>query len=424
MTNRDLVTMGFSNLKRRKARTFLTVFGVVIGAASIIVMLSLGIGMNRNFMKNMETMGSLNVIEVSPKYEQESSSDKTLLDDKAVEKFRNIQNVDAVMPMLSKYVNVKAGRLEAGMSLYGIDLDVMEEFDFKVSDGRFPTKFGNNEIIFGSSISSQFYDPKSRNRYDSMKEVDLMETPLKLFLEMGMNNERERGINLNAVGLLESDFSEKDWSAYMGIETLEKLYKDIERKSENRSRRKEENDKYQSVKVKVNDIDKVAEVTKEIDAMGFRAWALNDMLEGMKKTYAGIQAVLGGIGGVSLFVAAIGITNTMVMSIYERTKEIGIMKVIGAEIKDIKKLFLIEAGMIGFLGGIIGMIVSFAISNIINKVALSFMDGGMGIEEISYIPIWLYLAALAFSTLIGIIAGYYPAVKAMKLSVLEAIRTE
>jgi ABC-type antimicrobial peptide transport system permease subunit len=424
MTNRDLVTMGFSNLKRRKARTFLTVFGVVIGAASIIVMLSLGIGMNRNFMKNMETMGSLNVIEVSPKYEQESSSDKTLLDDNAIEKFRNIENVDAVMPMLSKYVNVKAGRLEAGISLYGIDLEVMEEFDFKVGDGRFPTKDGKNEIIFGSSISNQFYDPKSRNRYDSRKEVDLMETPLKLFLEMGISDERQRGININTVGILESDSSEKDWSAYMGIETLEKLYKDIERKSEGRNRRNEKNDKYQSVKVKVNDIDEVAEVTKEIDAMGFRAWSLNDMLEGMKKTYAGIQAVLGGIGGVSLFVAAIGITNTMVMSIYERTKEIGIMKVIGAEIKDIKKLFLIEAGMIGFLGGIIGMIVSFAISNIINKVALSFMDGGMGIEEISYIPIWLYLVALAFSTFIGIIAGYYPAVKAMKLSVLEAIRTE
>ena len=424
MTNRDLVTMGFSNLKRRKARTFLTVFGVVIGAASIIVMLSLGIGMNRNFIKNMETMGSLNVIEVSPKYEQESSSDKTLLDDNAIENIKNIKNVDAVMPMLSKYVNVKAGRLEAGISLYGIDLEVMEEFDFKVADGRFPTKLGNNEIIFGSSISNQFYDPKSRNRYESMKEVDLMETPLKLFLEMGGSDERQRGTNINTVGILESDFSEKDWSAYMGIETLEKLYKDIERKSESRNRRNEKNDKYESVKVKVNDIDEVAEVTKEIDAMGFRAWSLNDMLEGMKKTYAGIQAVLGGIGGVSLFVAAIGITNTMVMSIYERTKEIGIMKVIGAEIKDIKKLFLIEAGMIGFLGGIIGMIVSFAISKIINKLALSFMDGGMGIEEISYIPIWLYLAALAFSTFIGIIAGYYPAVKAMKLSVLEAIRTE
>ncbi|MDM8533373.1 ABC transporter permease [Clostridiaceae bacterium HSG29] len=431
MTNRDLMVMGLSNLKRRKMRTFLTVLGVVIGAASIIVMLSLGIGMNRNFMKNMESMGSLNVIDVSPeyqRYEEQSSttSDKKLLDDEAIEKFKNLEDVDAVMPILDKYVTIKAGRLESSIRLLGIDLEVMEEFDFKVGEGTLPTQLANNEIVFGAHISEQFYDPKSRNGFGNNK-VDLMKESLKLFPEMrGNSDQRQRGINIKASGILEPDQGEKDWSAYMDINSLEKIYEDIERKSEDRSRRKEKEDKYQSVKIKVNDIDKVADVSKKINDMGYRAWSLNDMLDGMKKTYAGIQAILGGIGGVSLFVAAIGITNTMVMSIYERTKEIGIMKVIGAELKDIKKLFLFEAAMIGCLGGIVGMVISFLISQIINKVAASFMGGGMGmgIEEISYIPVWLYLSALGFSTFVGVLAGYYPAVKAMKLSVLEAIRTE
>lgn len=429
MTNRDLLSMGFNNLKRRKMRTFLTVLGVIIGASSIIVMLSLGIGMNRNFMENIERMGSLNVIDVSPEYNYENgaSTSKATLDDAAVAKFKVLENVDAVMPMLNKNAILKAGRLEGYVNIFGIDLESMEAFDFNVSEGSLPTAFGKNEIVFGSNVSNQFYDPKSRSRYGSNVTINLLETPLKLVPQvMDPNGQLQRGINVNAVGILEVSQGEKDWSAYMDINDLEKIYEDIERRSENRNRRNENEDKYQNVKVKVEEIDKVSEVTEVINNMGFRAWSLNDMLEGMKSTYAGIQAVLGGIGGVSLFVAAIGITNTMVMSIYERTKEIGIMKVIGAELKDIKRLFLFEAAMIGFIGGVIGLILSFGLSKLINQVAGSLMGGGMGlpIQEISYIPLWLYLSALAFSTMVGIIAGYYPAVKAMKLSVLDAIRTE
>lgn len=429
MTNRDLLAMGFNNLKRRKMRTFLTVLGVIIGAASIIVMLSLGIGMNRNFMKNIEQMGSLNVIDVSPEYnfENGTSTKEATLDDIAVAKFKALENVDAVMPMLNKHTRIQAGRLEGYVNIFGIDLEAMEAFDFKVSEGSLPTAFGKNEIVFGANVSNQFFDPKSRNRYNSNQEVNLLETPLKLIPEtMDPNGQRPRGINITPVGILEVSQGEKDWSAYMDINDLEKIYEDIERRTDNRDRRREEEDKYQNVKVKVENIDKVSEVSETINNMGFRAWSLNDMLEGMKSTYAGIQAVLGGIGGVSLFVAAIGITNTMVMSIYERTKEIGIMKVIGAELKDIKRLFLFEAAMIGFIGGIIGLLLSFGLSNLINQVAGSMMGGGMGmpVQEISYIPIWLYLAGLGFSTFVGIVAGYYPAVKAMRLSVLDAIRTE
>src|SRR5690606_21611287 len=149
--------------------------------------------------------------------------------------------------------------------------------------------------------------------------------------------------------------------------------------------------------------------------------------ESMKQTAGIIQAVLGGIGAISLLVAAIGITNTMVMSIYERTKEIGVMKVIGASLRDIKRLFLFESALIGLLGGILGVIFSYLLSFIINHFGASFMGNFLGTggeSDISIIPIWLILAAMAFSALIGIISGYYPARRAMNLSALEAIRTE
>ena len=143
-----------------------------------------------------------------------------------------------------------------------------------------------------------------------------------------------------------------------------------------------------------------------------------------------IQAVLGGIGAVSLFVAAIGITNTMMMSIYERTKEIGIMKVIGCRIRDIQALFLIEAGYIGFIGGVVGTALSYLISVVINKLLSGGGAEAMGfyMEEgaagISRIPIWLAGLAIVFAVFIAMLAGFFPSLRAMKLSPLAAIRAE
>ena len=136
-----------------------------------------------------------------------------------------------------------------------------------------------------------------------------------------------------------------------------------------------------------------------------------------------IQAVLGGIGAVSLFVAAIGIANTMMMSIYERTKEIGVLKVLGCSMGDIRSMFLIEAGFIGFMGGIMGMILSYGISWIVNQFlggALMGMEGG----NISRIPPWLAGMSIVFAIIIGMLAGLFPAIRAMKLSPLAAIRNE
>ena len=133
-----------------------------------------------------------------------------------------------------------------------------------------------------------------------------------------------------------------------------------------------------------------------------------------------IQAVLGGIGSITLLVAAIGIINTMIMSIYERTKEIGIMKVIGATFGDIRLMFLTEAGLIGLMGGVIGILLSFGISHLLNQVGAAYLDGYL--TTISLIPPWLVLFAVAFSIMIGLVAGIYPANQAVKLSPIEAIR--
>ena len=138
-----------------------------------------------------------------------------------------------------------------------------------------------------------------------------------------------------------------------------------------------------------------------------------------------IEAVLGGIGAVAMLVAAISIANTMTMSTYERTKEIGVMKVLGCSLGNIRSMFLAEAAFIGFLGGVVGIGLSYSLSLLANKlIAPAIMEGYGTNARISIIPIWLVVAAIIFATIIGMVAGFFPAQRATKLSPLAAIRNE
>ena len=154
-------------------------------------------------------------------------------------------------------------------------------------------------------------------------------------------------------------------------------------------------------------------------------------MEPMQETANMLQMVLGAIGGVAMLVSAINIANTMIMAIYERTKEIGIMKVLGCQVRDVKKLFLFEAGMIGLMGGLVGILVSYVASWAINKFGQplfeSLMSGMMGAgteSKFSQIPFWLPFLAAGFSIVVGVISGYFPAKRATKISAIEAMKTE
>lgn len=155
-------------------------------------------------------------------------------------------------------------------------------------------------------------------------------------------------------------------------------------------------------------------------------------LEPLKQTSDMLQMVLGAIGAMAMLVSAINIANTMVMSIYERTREIGIMKVLGCLVKDVKKLFLFEAAMIGLLGGVVGITLSYVASFAINKYggplfATLMQSSGVydvGDAKFSVIPFWLPFLAAGFAMLIGILAGYFPARRATKISAIEAMKTD
>jgi len=230
---------------------------------------------------------------------------------------------------------------------------------------------------------------------------------------------------VRGIGVLASENDQSAYQAYMKLDELEKIIAEV-RKARGEVVRPTATKTYEQAMVYVSSINDSATVSKVLRDMEFHTWSPSDWLESMKQTARMIQGVLGGIGGVSLLVAALGITNTMIMSIYERTKEIGVMKVIGANLPDIRKMFLLEAGLIGFIGGALGIIMSFLLSLLMNTVLNEAIGMALGIYggSISVIPWWLVIASLGFATFIGMAAGFFPAKRAMNLSALESLRNE
>ncbi len=459
MNSIDLIRMGFRNLHRRKMRTFLTVLGVIIGTAAIVVMMSLGIGMNENFERELRRMGSLNIIDVNRYYVPENSKgavEQVTLDDKAIAQMAKIEGVEAVTPIVDVFLKMVSGKYLGYTQVKGIDTKTMEAFDFKVEQGRLIQEDDELAVVFGCDVANDFYNPKARggwyfiSRDDRTALVDPMTDKISLTFDTNYGERRPAGIGsesssqkqaklykVKVVGVLAQSNDEKDYSVYMDINQLKKLVRDAKRTSRSGNGEisfyvPDLEQGYERVKVKVKNINDVDRIQEQIKNMGFGTYSLSDIRKSYQKQAGTTQAILGGIGAISLLVAALGISNTMVMSIYERTREIGIMKVLGCLIRDIKRLFLFEAGMIGLLGGITGIVLSYGASFLLNYFGGNFMGNlgyymGMYGEEkvkISIIPIWLALASIGFATVIGLVCGLYPARRAMKLSALEAIKTE
>ncbi|MGL4344411.1 MAG: ABC transporter permease [Cellulosilyticaceae bacterium] len=449
MKTSDLIMMSIRSLWRRKLRTCLTILGVVIGASSIILMLSLGIAMDANFREQMSQMSSLTLIDVYSNSYGDPNAPK--LDDKAIETLSKIPNVEMVIPNLRTNVYLEFGKYRTSwqVEVRGMSVEEMAIMGYKVDEGREMAQ-GDLKVIFvGEEIRRQFTKQG--------KEIDWRNPPEPLALEVGKDKLKVNVAELDyrtGKPIQSQDGKSvkppKPWQVTVeglfGPENYETMYTAIVPKAlyeeivdaqdkyrkqlygKDYNKEQEKYDKYRDLKVKVASEKEVQTVQQAIRDAGFEAYSPMEYIEEMKKVSNSIQIILGGIGAISLFVAAIGITNTMMMSIYERTREIGIMKVIGARITDIKKMFLVEALMIGAIGGLIGVIFSYLISFLINKFGpqiagelASMMGGG---SYISLIPLWLSAAALVFSTCIGLVSGYFPARRAMKLSALSAIKTE
>jgi ABC-type antimicrobial peptide transport system permease subunit len=187
---------------------------------------------------------------------------------------------------------------------------------------------------------------------------------------------------------------------------------------------KEQVEGFTSATVRVSDPVALTNVRSRLTELGFQSFSIVDQLEQLRTVFLILNATLGLLGGISLLVASFGIANTMIMSILERTREIGIMKAIGAEDNEIRLIFFAEAAVIGFVGGVIGVLAAWGIDTISNRLAYRFILKPQNASFVDFfsIPPYLWIGAIAFAVLVSIIAALYPASRAARIDPVKALR--
>lgn len=458
----DMIKICLQNLRRRKSRTFLTVLGVVVGCCAIVTMLSIGIGMQNSMERSLAEMGDLTLIEVY------SGGQNSKLNDEAIRKFESIPGTEVVIGKGS-LDNIDC-ELTAGekdryqmrwVNIVGFSKDSMEKFGLELIEGTFPKE--PFEVLAGQYTAYNLMDtqrPEGSNMidrwsymytydpqlgYETYNENAELPDPYlnlcgqEMTMQMRSYEDYDKTYEqkIKITGVVKQDYN-KDYSTSEGlifmVTDLQALRKMVFPTSNTRELT------YNQIYVKATDIDLVESVESEVKKLGYSTWSMESIRKPMQDEARQRQMMFGGLGAVSLFVAALGITNTMIMSISERTREIGVMKALGCYLGNIRATFLMEAGFIGLIGGIAGAIISYIISLVINLVSKK-PDFGMveGFGQwwemlisvmqpenspVSIVPLWLAGFAVIFSIVIGLGSGFYPANKAVHISALEAIKRE
>jgi len=440
----DLISLIFYNLNRRKGRVALTAVGVVIGTAAVVVLVSLAVGLQKNATSQLWGINDLSSISVYPGYQMDGKGgggvavmsggggggggDTTkYLTPQAIDSFVALPNVKQVIAQdyLQTGMDIVFGKLHAYGSVMGVSVNDLADMGLEAESGS--TELARGSVIVGSWIPRNFYNPQARPDDPPLDPPDLQDQQLKLLITKwdSEGNTINKTITVRVAGVLKETRGESDGSIYMRMEDVTALNEWSRGTRINRNK-----EGYSVVIVKADDPSSVIAISDAINELGFQASTPQSMVQSINSFFLVLQVIFGGVGAIALLVAAIGIANTMTMAILERTREIGLMKAIGAKNKDILSIFLGEAAGIGLVGGLGGVIIGWGASALLNIVALSYFasqassGGGTVPTMATSTPFWLPMFALAFSIVIGLLSGLYPALRAATLIPVDALKYE
>ncbi|MDL1912798.1 ABC transporter permease [Chloroflexi bacterium CFX6] len=439
----DLLRLIFGNLNRRKGRVALTAIGVVIGTAAVVILVSLAIGLQMNANEQLYGIGDLTQIQVSPTYGEGpvvvgpggggggggggAPPQQKLLTNLALEEIRAIPGVEWVVPreFLMAGGMVKFQRLEGWANIIGVDVGDLADLGLEATQGS--TALGRGVVVMGPMIANNFYDPRQRPGQEPPPPPDLYDQQIQMIVSKwdAQGNETRKTLSFRVVGILTETRGESDWTIYMPLDQVKALNEWAMNRRINYNK-----DGYSMAVVKAANVDQVLDVADQITQLGYQAYTPQSFVQGINNFYVILQVIFGGVGAIALLVAAIGIANTMAMSILERTREIGLMKAVGATNRDVLAIFLGEASGIGFLGGLGGVLIGWLAGQAINVIAIVYLagqasqQGGPPPSVAVYTPLWLPVFALVFSTLIGMVSGLYPALRAATMIPVMALKYE
>lgn len=439
----DLISLIFFNLGRRKGRVVLTAIGVVIGTAAVIVLVSFGIGLQENATRQLGNIGDLTRIDVMPGYpplfyeevkviggdgRPGGGDDQIkLLTPAAIAEIAAIPGVKAVLPR--DYFNygfrLQFGRLEGWGQLTAIEGNNLEPLGYTLRSGSL--ELGKGKAVIGGYLAKNFYDPNWRPGQPTPTPPDLQDGSLRLTLLKWTNDgvEVKKLVRLEVVGVLAEEQAEQDSMIFVSMEDLTSWNEWAQGRRINRDK-----DGFNNLIVKCESADDVIPITKVITDMGYMAYNSQQYVKGITGFFTVMQIIFGGVGAISLLVAAIGIANTMTMAILERTREIGLIKALGGTNRDVLSIFLGEAAGIGFIGGLGGVLIGWGGGQIANAIAVAYLaqqaidQGGPPPTVAVLTPLWLPVFALIFATLVGLVSGLYPALRAATLVPVTALKYE
>ncbi|MCX6741916.1 MAG: ABC transporter permease [Candidatus Pacearchaeota archaeon] len=415
--------LALNMLFHSKVRSWLTIIGIIIGIAAVVSIISMSLGAQQQLEERLGSLGA-DILTISQGSQRafgagfgggdrgpggESSSTSSTaknLTERDIIAIKSVSNVKYVMGQISGQGDaVYSSKTAKNTQITGVDVSTWKEITTStLSSGRFLTKGDAYSVVIGERLATSVFD----------KEIPINS---KIIIE---------GKSFNVVGILSEGSG-----IYMPIDIARTIIED------------KDNDNFDSISVKIEDTNlanqTVTDITKKLmlshgilqeNKKDFSVSNPTEMQATMEATMSTMTLFLGAIAAISLLVGAIGIANTMFTSTLEKTREIGVLKAVGAKNRDILSIFLINAGLIGFVGGFGGVILGMIVSTLINSAAgisssTNMGRGGMSfLGGSSYVSIPLMLGALFFAVIIGMIAGAIPAYRASKLNPVDALRYE
>ena len=463
MTFRDTLALALRNLGEAKLRTSLTTLGVSIGIASLAGMVSLGVGLQDQFVSRFTKSGLFDTITVTPgqdlpggfaqiaragrrgfgarrRAEQsaKASPDTPLrsdLNDDTIKELTALPGVKEVYPSIRVPIEAKYGGESEGTLAAGVPMSAKDTGSFQsITYGRFFGDESAAECLLSLDMAKRLDDtnPQSLVGKDLILSHAALGSgmpPVQPIPGVPLSANASRvEIPYKIVGIMERETGPFGGAAAVSglmipLGRAKAILSATRALTQALAPDRVNNSPYNSLIVKVQHAQAAQDVEDQIKKKGFFAFSLNDALQGAKRAFIILDIVLSLIGSIALAVSSLGIVNTMVMSILERTREIGIMKAIGGSDGDIRKIFLIEASAIGCLGGLSGVVLGWIVGRLVNFGANIYIQQQGGTPgNLFSLPFWLIGGAIAFSISISLIAGSYPAARAAKLDPIRALR--
>jgi putative ABC transport system permease protein len=453
MKPRDLTDLALRNLRESILRNALTTLGVAVGVASLVAMLSLGVGLQQLAAKRLSQSGLFDTILVTPKNafrgmgrpqrEADSGKPPRVLDDDARKEMEKLPNVIEVYPQVRFFTEVRFNNKPFATVVAGMPDSARNSGSFDGMQGNFFSSSTANEAILQIEFAKDLSDKPSSLigqelvlRYAERQSLPSAATTV----DPSANSPDSPGggfsvvpkeLRLKIVGIVETEPA-AGYGGYgnarllMPLATASTLraaqvndLRDIVRDSNSGKTT------YASLSVRAKSPSQVEAIETSIKKMGFNAFSLLDASKSLRTFFTVFDSLLGIFGCLALAVATLGIVNTLVMAILERRREIGVLKALGAADSDVQQLFFIEAGVMGFFGGVFGVLFGWLLGRAVTfgtNVYLARQN--LNPIELSSVPWWLVVSALVFGILVSLAAGLYPASRAAKLNPVDALRYE